>query len=115
MELWISLGTLALSVISSLVIIQVWAVKSAKEAGIREERERVMKGQIDAAHAKLRDIVIPRIEGVEGSVKELSIRAEGNAETMSELKQDVKTVLATVQQLAISFAGLQATNGNGHQ
>ncbi len=114
MELWIALATLALSIISSLVLIQMWAVKTAKAAGIREERERVMTAQLDAAHSKIREVVMPEIDTLKDTVKELTIRAEGTAGTMAEMKQDVKTVLATVQQLAVSLATLGASNGNGH-
>ena len=73
-----------------------------------------MTAQLDAAHSKIREVVMPEIETLKGNVKELSIRAEGAADSMAEVKQDVKTVPATVQQLAVSLAGLQATNGNGH-
>jgi len=33
---------------------------------------------------------------------------------MAEMKSDVKAVLATVQQLAVTLAALGASNGNGH-
>lgn len=102
-----------LGIVSAIITVQIWAVKSAKQAGIREERIRVMAEEIDAAHKKIRELVMPKIETLDGDVKELRIRAEGTADTMSEMKQDVKTVLTTVQQLAIALAGLKG-NGNGH-
>jgi len=103
-----------LGIVSAIIAIQVWAIKEAKKSGAREQREETMRQEIDAAHKKIREAVMPKVEALEGTVKELSIRAEGAAETMAEMKQDVKTVLATVQQLAVSLATLSATNGNAH-
>jgi len=103
-----------LGIVSAVITVQIWAIRTAKKAGAREERERVMQEELDAAHKKIREVVMPKVEVLEGQVKELSIRAEGTADTMAEMKSDVKAVLATVQQLAVTLAALGASNGNGH-
>jgi len=112
MELLNILAGPVLGIASSIIAIQVWAIKEAKKAGAREQREATRQQEIDAAHKKIREVVMPKVEALEKDVSELTIRAEARDSIVTEMRQDLKQLLSEIRQISIDVAGLKPQNGN---
>lgn len=106
MEILYLIGGPALGVLTAIVAVQRWALAQAKKEGIREQREQTQVEQIDAAHDKIRGVTM-RVEALEKTAAKDEERHEAFARVQSELREDIKAILATVQNVAQTVSHLE--------
>lgn len=98
--------SIILSVGGAIVTVQIWAIKMAKAAGARGEREEIMKKDIDAIGKRVSEEIVPKVMENERRVDELAIRNQNSQELLTELRSDMKTVLGSIQEISVALASI---------
>lgn len=75
-----------------------------REKGAHEEREKAMKADIDSAHKKIRDDVVPRITALEGSHRDTSKDFKYLADGMSKIEASVQKLIDVTQEMREDMA-----------
>ena len=111
--LLILIGGPILALLTTFVTLQVWALKAAKDEGVKEEKARVLKDQVDAAHRKIREDIMPKLATLESTRAEDNVRMEKLTAVLAEVRQDGKQLLEAVQTLAVKIADIKPGRARG--
>ena len=88
-------------------------LRAAKEAGVKAQKDAELEKGLTAAHTKIREDVMPRIEALENARAQDMIKLENFAATQAETKEAVNRVLETLLAVAVAVGRLEGQNGNG--
>ena len=93
-----------LSILTALVVVQMWALKKAHEDGVKEEMDKKTRADVEAAHKRIREEVMPRVDALETARAEDAVRMETLSAMQTEMRGDIKEILSGVQALAVKIA-----------